>query len=320
MKGHNKPPVKKHTASYKVKQINMILDRADLTSAQKLVAIALTATADREGIATLGSAEIAAKAHLRRSTVMVAIKALSSDGVNLISKLHENGQRGRYNVLTPHVIEQITEACRDIKTSSLNRTGSAKSSTPKRTGRGISNGQVEEKPGAHFGQVPSASNVPGASNGQVSRARISKTSKVSNNNIYNNNYNNNPPRVPARDPSWAQIMADERGETPENTGVALQNETVVLMNGTRQKWVEMFDGDDKRLDLALIEISAELQPNSGKPLHIDVESRLAKRAAWKRDGDKRYQRRTEPKTKSKNSKPAKKPTAEQMRIWAGAEK
>lgn len=120
--------------------------------------------------------------------------------------------------------------------------------------------------------------------------------------------------------SWAEIIANERGETPEATGVSLQGETVVLMNGTRQKWIELFGDDEKRLDLALIEISAELQPNSGKPLHIDVESRLAKRAAWKRDGDKRYQRRTEPKTKSKNSKPAKKPTAEQMRIWAGAEK
>lgn len=153
--------------------------------------------------------------------------------------------------------------------------------------------------------------------------QVTSNQPATNHNITNkqiNNINNARAREAApknQDQSWAEIIANERGETPQATGVSLQGETVVLMNGTRQKWIELFGDDEKRLDLALLEISAELQPNSGKSLHIDVESRLAKRAAWKRDGDKRYQRRTEPK-KSKSTKKAKQPTAQQLRIWAGA--
>lgn len=63
---------------------------------------------------------------------------------------------------------------------------------------------------------------------------------------------------------------------------------ILLLNGTRQTWLEKFGGDGERLDLALIEIAGDINEGSRKPLAADVQGRLARKAGDKLDRDQRY--------------------------------
>jgi hypothetical protein len=74
------------------------------------------------------------------------------------------------------------------------------------------------------------------------------------------------------------------------SGVMFEKGKLSLLNGTRAFWLERFDADERRLDLALIEIAPILQPNSQRPLQAQVESRLAKIVAERLDRDTRYAR------------------------------
>jgi hypothetical protein len=70
--------------------------------------------------------------------------------------------------------------------------------------------------------------------------------------------------------------------------VSFTNGKLTLLNGTRQRWLSEFGGNEKRLDLALIQIAPIIQPNSRRPLPVQVEAQLARIAADKRDRDTRY--------------------------------
>jgi hypothetical protein len=73
----------------------------------------------------------------------------------------------------------------------------------------------------------------------------------------------------------------------------IENGKLVLFNGLRQEWLEKFGGDEETLDLALIEISADIQPNSRKSMEAQVSARLARMARDARDKDKRYAKAVE---------------------------
>lgn len=63
-----------------------------------------------------------------------------------------------------------------------------------------------------------------------------------------------------------------------------------LNNGKKAEWLDRFDGDAGGLDLALIQIATFVQPNSNRPLPVQIESQLARIVADRRDRDKRYAR------------------------------
>jgi len=63
---------------------------------------------------------------------------------------------------------------------------------------------------------------------------------------------------------------------------------LVVCDELRKFWISELDGDEKRFDLALIEIGDSLQPNSRRPLESQLGSRMARIAADKRDRDTRY--------------------------------
>jgi hypothetical protein len=73
----------------------------------------------------------------------------------------------------------------------------------------------------------------------------------------------------------------------EQTGVLYEDGKVTLHNGVRLKWLEEF-GDEKSLDLALIEAAAYVQPGSTRPIDVQVEGQLAKRAREKHEKDQRH--------------------------------
>ena len=71
-------------------------------------------------------------------------------------------------------------------------------------------------------------------------------------------------------------------------GVQLVHGRITLDAGNRAFWLDAFGGDGQRLDLALIQAAAYVQPNSSRALAAQVGAQLARSAAEKRDRDKRY--------------------------------
>lgn len=102
---------------------------------------------------------------------------------------------------------------------------------------------------------------------------------------------NTPPTPPSRN-FWRQHL----GGASLDEGFVLSGEgRVTLVNGTRQYWLGMFDGDEKRLDLALIEAAQRYQPNSPASLRQQIEQSLARVAGQRHDQNQRYQQaRTKP--------------------------
>lgn len=88
---------------------------------------------------------------------------------------------------------------------------------------------------------------------------------------------------------WANaIKASPNPETETHVGVTLENGKIKLHNGTRQLWLERFENDEARLELALEQAAGYVQPNSVRPLESQVGSQLAKQIADKTDRDRRY--------------------------------
>ena len=67
-----------------------------------------------------------------------------------------------------------------------------------------------------------------------------------------------------------------------------------LVNGARQKWLARFGGNEERLDLAVEEIAPWVQPNSPKPILMQIEGKLAKIVGEKIDKDDRYNKGAKP--------------------------
>lgn len=76
-------------------------------------------------------------------------------------------------------------------------------------------------------------------------------------------------------------------DSVETAGVECVDGTVRLVNGVKQFWLDEFGGDEKRLDLALRQIT--IQPLGRMPLRQQVERQLARQVADRYDRDQRYQ-------------------------------
>lgn len=113
--GHNHPPREESlTPAKKVERILSLLDRQDLTSAQKCVGVKIIGEADRDGVAKVRTPELQRAASARdRETVFRATKALGAAGIEKASGL---GQAGRYTVLPERVISAVIEAYEQNKT------------------------------------------------------------------------------------------------------------------------------------------------------------------------------------------------------------
>lgn len=68
----------------------------------------------------------------------------------------------------------------------------------------------------------------------------------------------------------------------------LKNGNLVLDESLRRFWLEQFQGDEQRLQLALIQAAGYVQANSSRLLEAQVGAQLARIVADKRDRDQRY--------------------------------
>lgn len=85
--------------------------------------------------------------------------------------------------------------------------------------------------------------------------------------------------------NWSTAFADPHGG--EDVTIMADGE-IVLSNGTRQRWLSEFDGDERALRLALTQAAGSVQPNSRQPLKLQIERVLARIAGERHDRDKRY--------------------------------
>jgi len=86
---------------------------------------------------------------------------------------------------------------------------------------------------------------------------------------------------------WSEAIG--HGAHHHDGGVRMDGERIVLVNGTRAEWLEKFDGDENRLDLALLQVAGFIQPNSSRPLSAQVSSQLARIAGQRHDQTIRYE-------------------------------
>lgn len=90
------------------------------------------------------------------------------------------------------------------------------------------------------------------------------------------------PQQSAKTNYWQQQF------NPTHSDYQFDGSTLTLVNGTRSRWLIEFGDDPKRLDFALKEVAARIQPNGSRPLDVQVEAALARMAAEKLDKDGRY--------------------------------
>jgi hypothetical protein len=106
--GHNNPP-EPLTAKVKLQRIEAIIERKDLSAAQKCVGVGIVVKADRDGVAEAKTQELMDFASVKdRETVFRATKTLHDK--EIVEKANKKGQSGRYNVMPPKVIEAIIAA------------------------------------------------------------------------------------------------------------------------------------------------------------------------------------------------------------------
>lgn len=103
------PPLVPLTAKTKLECVKQLLERIDITAAQKCIGAMMIVQADREWSAEMKTEELKIAASAKdRETVFRATRALDQKGI--ISKASGRGQSGRYHVLPPRIVEAVVEA------------------------------------------------------------------------------------------------------------------------------------------------------------------------------------------------------------------
>ncbi len=103
------PPMVPLTAKTKLECIKQVLERRDLTPAQKCIGAMMIVQADKEWSAEIKTADLQQAASAKdRETVFRATRTLDEKGI--IAKSSARGQSGRYVVLPPRIVEAVLEA------------------------------------------------------------------------------------------------------------------------------------------------------------------------------------------------------------------
>lgn len=326
--GHNHPP-QPLTDKNKVARAKALLERGDLSAAQKCVAAYLVLDASKDGVAEASTPHLMAVASVsKRDTVFGATKALRDAGI--IEKMSTHGKAGRYTLLPDRVVDAVVDAF-----------VAAKTGTGKRDQFGCSTGPVEQDHlnGTSSKLVPASGTssgdklVPLSGTGSDKLVPLNGTGPVEQDHfsgtgtVERDQSENVPSRAYIESPSGILIpkkLSEESSPSPsqpktnvqpveswgtafaapDHEDVVLHNGRIVLLNGARSFWVGQFDGHEGDLNLALIEAAGSIQPNSKQPVKIQVERLLARKCSDRREKDRRYARAVKDR-ESKAAEPAK---------------
>jgi hypothetical protein len=173
------PPSLPLTAKTKLECIQSILEREDLTAAQKCIGAGIVLEADREWSAEVKTPTLQRYANVRdRETVFRATRELDRKGV--VSKASGRGETGKWTVLPPRVVKAIVEAYDEIKS------GREKADQFSESGRvkpdGITGGTSGRQPAKPDGFHPTT-----LTGGRVEADQSGARSRAGCSNKYNNN-------------------------------------------------------------------------------------------------------------------------------------
>lgn len=112
---------------------------------------------------------------------------------------------------------------------------------------------------------------------------------------------------------WSKAFSAE----PEHETVRIEAGAVVLVNGTRAEWLARFGGDAEGLDLALIQVAGQIQPNSrSHSVEQQANRHLARIVQERRDRDRRYRDVAAQNAAKGNAKPTKRTLSDVLREQA----
>jgi len=100
------------------------------------------------------------------------------------------------------------------------------------------------------------------------------------------NVSNNPSPIPPYSPPL--VPSPPKRCNPDGVTWDASSKTIRLDDGNRAFWLDLFEGDADRLDLALIEAAGAIQPNSRQLLALQVGRSLSRIVADRKDRDRRY--------------------------------
>lgn len=108
------PPAETLTLKRKIDCARAILQRTDLTSAQKCVGLWLVIQSDKDWTSEARTSDLQQAASAKdRETVFRATRDLDAKGI--IAKASGRGQGGKYTILPPRVVDAVVEAYDDLK-------------------------------------------------------------------------------------------------------------------------------------------------------------------------------------------------------------
>jgi len=101
-----------------------------------------------------------------------------------------------------------------------------------------------------------------------------------------NTLKKSPTPIPPYSPPL--VPSPSRKCDPDGVTWDANSKTILLDDGNRAFWLDLFEGDAARLDLALIEAAGAIQPNSRQLLALQVGRSLSRIVADRKDRDRRY--------------------------------
>lgn len=261
--GHNNPPpdiyvreIKKLTA------IEAVLKNPKFNQTQALILIGLIVRSDeayKNAFPTATTLALYAKVN-RTQTVFKALKELE-DQFKVISRdSRGHGRSNTYTVIPQRVADAVIEAYEERKAARGADT-TVKTQCAERT-------------------EPSAVSAPIRQTTHPAERTATHPAERTTYPVSIRPIEKNPP-LPPKANFWQNAL------NPSHD-VLFEDGRLTLMNGMRVTWLEEFGGSEKDLNLALLQATPYVQPNSGRPLDVQVSGQLARIVREKRDKDARY--------------------------------
>lgn len=243
MRSHNGgPPSLPLTAKTKLECIQSILEREDLTAAQKCIGAGIVLEADREWSAEVKTPTLQRYASVKdRETVFRATRELDKKAI--VAKSNIRGQAGKFTVLPPRVVSAIVEAYDEAKS------GRDKADQISESGRA--------KPDGISGPVPTNDPVrfdPTSPDNPVGSEPTTRAPVCAGNNNKYINKNNNLPT-----PTTVEQEAPRVGEEDMGHGVFVNCETV------RHRWFSIsIKGIEMQLATSPIEMDSDQRKEAAR--------------------------------------------------------
>jgi hypothetical protein len=280
--GHNQPPpdiyvreIKKLTA------IEAVLKNPKFNQTQALILIGLIVRSDEMyQNAYPGAMTLAVYAKVKRTdAVFKALRELE-DQFKLISRESRGqGRSNSYSVIPDRVMDAVAAAYEERKAAKkAERDAAATEETHPSEAGGLA--QETTTPKAGELQKPTRLERAPAKTGHPPEAGTTHPPKAG---AY---------PVSIRPKEKIPLLSPKanfwQGALNPSHDVLFEDGKLTLVNGMRVTWLEEFGGSEKDLSLALMQAAQYVQPNSGRPLDVQVSGQLARIVREKRDKDARY--------------------------------